>query len=63
MFTKGSMDMIVQPECCEFILDKITERNILNVTAAARAGVDYMMTGGDVACQTDLTFSLNVLTR
>lgn len=52
------MDMLVQPEWCEFMLDKIMERNMFNAVAAAKAGVDYIKTGDDVACQNDMMFSL-----
>lgn len=52
------MDMIVQPEWCEFILDKLMERNMIRATAAARAGVDYIITGDDVANQNALMFSI-----
>ncbi len=45
------MDMIAQPEWCEFILDKLMARNMIRATAAARAGVDYIITGDDVANQ------------
>lgn len=52
------MDMIAQPQWCEFILDKITERNMLNATVAAKAGIDYIRTGDDVANQNALMFSI-----
>jgi uroporphyrinogen decarboxylase len=52
------MDMAAQSEWCEFILDKVTKRNMFNATAAAKAGVDYIMTGDDVACQNNMIFSL-----
>jgi len=50
-------DMIENPEICEFILDKITERNLRKATAAAKAGVDVIVSGDDVANQRDLMFS------
>jgi uroporphyrinogen decarboxylase len=53
------MDMISNPEWCEFILDKITEKNIAAATAAATAGVDVIDTGDDVASQNALMFSLD----
>ncbi|OGJ85950.1 MAG: hypothetical protein A2268_03490 [Candidatus Raymondbacteria bacterium RifOxyA12_full_50_37] len=53
------MDMISQPEWCEFILDKLMEKNIAVATAMARAGVDVIVTGDDVANQNTLMFSLD----
>ena len=52
------MDIIVQPEWCEFILDKIKERNLITSQAAARAGVDIIITGDDVANQNTLMFGI-----
>jgi uroporphyrinogen decarboxylase len=54
------MDMIVQPDWCEFILDKFTERNVIRAEAAARAGADYIITGDDVANQTALMFDIKL---
>jgi len=51
------MDMIENPEICEYILDKITERNLKRAVAAAKAGVDVIKSGDDVANQRDLMFS------
>lgn len=51
------MDMISYPEMCEYILDRICERNIKKAEAAARAGVDLLYTGDDVANQRTLMFS------
>ncbi len=59
-YTEFLMDMMDNPEVCEFILDKIMHRNILKAEAAARAGVDYLITGDDVANQRDMMFSLDV---
>lgn len=52
------MDMIERPEWCEYILDRITEKNLAVATAAARAGVDLLTTGDDVANQQRLMFRL-----
>lgn len=52
------MDMMTQPEWCEYILDKVTERNIFNATAAAKAGANFIMTGDDVANQNAMMFSV-----
>jgi len=54
------MDMMAQPEWASHILDRLMERNILYAEAAARAGVDYIMTGDDVATQQALMFSIDV---
>jgi len=51
------MDMRLRPEWCEYILDRISERNLAVATAAARAGVDLITTGDDVANQQRLMFA------
>jgi uroporphyrinogen decarboxylase len=50
------VDMIDRPEWCEYILDRLAERNLANACAAARAGVDAIRTGDDVANQQRLMF-------
>jgi len=50
-------DSILRPEWCEYILDRLTERNMTVACAAARAGVDMLHTGDDVATQVSLVFS------
>jgi uroporphyrinogen decarboxylase len=62
-YTEFLMDMIENPEICEYILDKITARNMTKAVAAARAGVDYLFTGDDVANQRDLMFSADMWRR
>lgn len=52
------MDMKINPSWCEFILDRFLEMNLKIVENAARAGVDYMMFGDDVANQNTLMFSI-----
>ncbi len=52
------IDMLDNPEICHFILDKIMARNLARALAAARAGVDVLITGDDVASQRDMMFSL-----
>lgn len=52
------MDMFDRPEWCEYILDRLAERNLIVACAAARAGVDYLRTGDDVANQRDMMFSV-----
>lgn len=56
-YTEFLMDMIENPEICEYILDKIVERNLKRAVAAAKAGVDILISGDDVANQRDLMFS------
>lgn len=51
------VDMIERPHWCEYILDRIKERNLRLACAAARAGVDLLITGDDVANQRSLMFS------
>jgi uroporphyrinogen decarboxylase len=50
------MDMITTPEIPEHILDRVMERNMVNAIAAAKAGIDILMTGDDVANQRALMF-------
>ena len=52
------VDMLDRPEWCEYILDRLVERNVRHAEAAARAGVDFIRTGDDVANQNTLMFSL-----
>ena len=52
------VDMVERPEWCAYILDRLTERNVQHAEAAARAGVDFIRTGDDVANQNALMFSL-----
>ena len=54
------MDMILRPEWCELILDRITEKNLAVACAAARAGVDIIATGDDVANQQTMMFGLDM---
>ena len=51
------MDMISNPEICEYILDRIMNKNIKKAEAAARAGVDVIFSGDDVANQRSLMFA------
>lgn len=57
------MDMIAEPDRAEFILETITKGNILRAEAAARAGVDYLRTGDDVANQNTLMFCKDMWER
>jgi len=56
-YTQFLVDMIENPNICEFILDKIMERNLRKAIAGAKAGVDLLITGDDVANQRGLMFS------
>jgi uroporphyrinogen decarboxylase len=57
------MDLADKPEWCEFILDRFTRRNLQIAAAAARAGVDYIITGDDVASQKNMMFSAQTWRR
>lgn len=57
------LDMMVQPEWCEFILDTLQERNRNLAELAADSGVDYIMVGDDVANQRNLMFSIEYWRR
>ncbi len=53
-------DMLLEPERCEYILDRLMERNVVLAKAAAAAGCDYIMVGDDVANQRSLMFSIDL---
>jgi len=57
------IDLVERPEWCKFILDQFTRRNLWVATAAARAGVDYITTGDDVASQKSMMFSAKTWRR
>jgi len=57
-YTQFLMDTIERPEWCEYILDRFMENNLATAVAAAKAGVDLLYTGDDVANQRALMFSL-----
>jgi len=50
-------DLMLRPDWCEYILDRIKEKNIIVAKAAAKAGADVIATGDDVATQNALIFS------
>lgn len=52
------VDLTEQPEWCEYILNRVMERNMEAACAGARAGVDYLRTGDDVANQRSMMFSM-----
>ncbi len=52
------MDMIDQPAWAECMLDKMAARNMLVAVAAAKAGVDCVYCGDDVANQNAMMFSV-----
>jgi uroporphyrinogen decarboxylase len=54
------MDMISEPAICEFILDRLFENNLARAVAGARAGVDVIMTGDDVANQKAMMFNIDL---
>jgi len=49
-------DMILRPEWAEYILERLAQRNVQVARAAARAGVDLLRTGDDVANQRAMMF-------
>ncbi len=51
------MDMIDRPAWAECMLDKLFEQNMVKATAFAKAGVDQLHCGDDVASQGALMFS------
>ena len=53
------IDMMTRPEWPDYILDRQTERNLKCAEAAARAGVDVIRIGDDVANQNALMFNLD----
>lgn len=54
------MDMMSEPDVCDYVFDRIFERNLAFATAAAAAGVDILHTGDDVANQNTLMFSKEI---
>jgi uroporphyrinogen decarboxylase len=53
------MDMISDEDMANFIFDKLYENNMFTAIAAAKAGVDFVMCGDDVANQNSMMFSLD----
>jgi len=51
-------DTVDKPEWCDYILDRFMERNFNIAVLAAKAGVDMITTGDDIANQNSLMFSL-----
>lgn len=54
------MDLIADKDMANFLFDKFFEKNLFVATAAAKAGVDYIMCGDDVANQNNMMFSLDI---
>src|SRR3989339_1421902 len=52
------MDMAADKEICSYILDKFTDISTKKAIAAAKAGVDMITSGDDVANQSTLMFSI-----
>jgi uroporphyrinogen decarboxylase len=50
------MDLVERPAWAESILDRLMAANMVRAVAAAKAGVDYLRTGDDVANQNSLMF-------
>jgi uroporphyrinogen decarboxylase len=57
------MDMISEPDRAEIILETIAQDNIRRAEAGARAGVDFIRTGDDVANQNTLMFRKDMWQR
>ena len=57
------IDLIDRPAWAECLLEKLFARNLNRARAAARAGVDYLLCGDDVANQKDMMFSLPMWRR
>ena len=57
------MDLAARPEWTEPILDRLTDRRERMARAAARAGVDYLRTGDDIASQQTLMFQPDMWRR
>ncbi|MBN1445293.1 MAG: hypothetical protein JW957_04210 [Candidatus Omnitrophica bacterium] len=51
------LDMVDNPDWCDYILDRFMERNLNIAVLAAKAGVDIITTGDDIANQNSLMFS------
>ena len=56
-YEKFLMDLMDQPEWAQLLLDRLTERALNLACAGARAGVDLILCGDDVANQQALMFS------
>lgn len=56
-------DLLTQPEWAESILERITRRNINRAEAAARAGVDMLQSGDDIANQQTMMFNPDLWRR
>ncbi len=51
------LDTVDNPDWCDYILDRFMERNLQMAILGAKAGVDFIMTGDDIANQNALMFS------
>lgn len=54
------IDLMVNRDWAEFILDKFYQNNMRNAVAAAKAGVDVLITGDDVANQNSMMFQVDL---
>jgi uroporphyrinogen decarboxylase len=57
------MDMIERPSWAECLLERLAERNLVRAEAFARAGVDLIRCGDDVANQNAMMFSPDLWRR
>jgi len=57
------MDMVSDPDMADFIFDKLFKRNMFWAVESAKAGVDYIRCGDDVANQNAMMFSLDTWRR
>jgi len=57
------IDMLTNQDMVDFLYEKFFERNLHVAINAAKAGVDYVMCGDDVASQNSLMFSKELWTR
>ena len=51
------MDLLIRRDLAESILDRVTRRNVRRTAVVARAGVDVLMSGDDIANQKAMMYS------
>ncbi|NOY74681.1 MAG: hypothetical protein GXP32_02690 [Kiritimatiellaeota bacterium] len=54
------IDLMTNRDWAEFVLEKFYENNLRNAVAAAKAGVDVLITGDDVANQNSMMFQIDL---
>lgn len=57
------MEMVTDPERCDYIFDRVYEHQKAKACALAQAGVDYIHTGDDVATQQAMMFGIDYWRR